>query len=106
MEKMLEDQTWETLVGEALLRQEAAKRGVEVSDADILSQIQTSPPREVMQLEAFQTNGRFDPQKYQQALADPRYDWTWLETYVRSYLPQQKVQQRIVSSVVVSDAEA
>jgi len=59
--------------------------GIRVSDADILVQIQTNPPREVMQIEAFQTNGQFDPQKYQQALADPRFDWTWLENYVRTY---------------------
>ena len=105
-EELLHEQTWESLVGEILLSQEADRLNIRVTDADVINEIERNPPPEIRSLEIFLTEGNFDPAKYAQALADPRVDWTWLERYVRSYLPQQKMQQRVWATVVVTDREA
>lgn len=105
--QQLEQQAWEDVVDLVLLRQEAERRDIEVTDAEILEVIRTTPPADIVDLPAFQTDGQFDPVKYERALADPALQPTWAdyEAQLRRTLPIQKLQEQIVAGVTVTDQE-
>ncbi len=105
--KQFQDQTWQTLVQQILLGNEIKKRGITVTDQEIIYNFQHNPPQELRQNESFQTNGKFDMKKYYQAMQNPQNDQFWMgvEDYLRNYLPYQKLQDIISSSVIVSDEE-
>ncbi len=101
----LENQVWEGLVQEILLRQEIKRRGITVSDSEIVAVLKYNPPSILRKNESFQTNGQFDYKKYLSALRDPRNDWRPVEQYVRNILPFQKLQDEVTSSVFVTPEE-
>src|SRR5262249_7237091 len=67
----LDDQAFTELVPARLLQQEYARRGIRVTDAEIIEAAKFSPPPNFMQSPELQTEGRFDPSKYQRFLASP-----------------------------------
>jgi peptidyl-prolyl cis-trans isomerase D len=103
----IEQQAWEDVVDLTLLRHEAQRRGIELTDSELVEYIKYNPPPDLVNLPAFQTEGEFDLQKYQQALADPALAQTWAdyEAQLRSTLPIQVLQEQIVAGVAVTDAE-
>jgi peptidyl-prolyl cis-trans isomerase D len=105
----LEEQTWESLVQQYLLWQEAEERGFMPTDQEVLMEIQSNPPAFVRAQPVFQTDSTFDHSKYLNALGDPSIDPRFkqaVEGYVRSSLPLQKLQEYMMASVRVTDAEA
>src|SRR2546430_2875500 len=58
------DQAFEQLVTDALLKQEYKRRGITVTDEEITTAALNNPPPQLMQSPDFQTEGRFDPEKY------------------------------------------
>jgi len=91
----LEEQAWNALVEEVILNQQLEKHRIRVTDDDIIAEMQNNPPQELMQNEAFQTNGRFDRSKYINALKmDPTF-FSRMEEFIRSYLPRQLLQETI-----------
>jgi parvulin-like peptidyl-prolyl isomerase len=103
--RRLRDQTWNQMVNQILLAEEIEKRNITVTDEELMHYIRNNPPPYIMQNEALQTDGQFDPQKYAQVLADPRYDWRPLENQYRAMIPMQKLQTLITATVRVTDAE-
>lgn len=105
--KHLQEQAFEQLVSDALLRQEYKRRGITVSDDEIAEAARTSPPPQFLQSPELQTDGRFDPEKYQRFLASPaaRQEGllVQLEAYYRDAIPREKLFQQIASDVYVSD---
>jgi len=102
----IRDEVWNNLVNQTLLNQEIKKRGIEVTDAELYEYMKRYPPKELQQHPAFQTpEGKFDYQKYLQALADPRIPWGQVEDLIRPNLELAKLQQSIVSLVRVTDEE-
>jgi len=103
----LANQAYEQLVGEVLLRQEYRRRGIKVTDEEIQNAARYSPPPQLMQNPELQTEGRFDPAKYQRFLASPlarqQGVLVQLESYYRSEIPKQKLFEQVVSDVYVSD---
>ena len=67
----LQDQAFDQLVTDALLRQEYRHRGISVTDDEILQAARFSPPPQLMQSTELQTEGQFDPAKYQRFLQSP-----------------------------------
>src|SRR5688500_2977908 len=67
----LQDQAFEQLVTDALLRQEYERRGITVTDDEILQAARFNPPPQLMQAPDLQTDGRVDPDKYQRYLRRP-----------------------------------
>jgi len=104
----LKDQAFEELVDAALLRQEYKRRGIVVADEEIADAARSSPPPQLMQSPELQTNGQFDPEKYQRYLASPaaRQEGLLLqlEAYYRDAIPREKLFQQVASDVYVSDA--
>ena len=104
----LQDQAYEQLVSDALLRQEYKRRGITVTDAEIADAARTSPPPQLLQSPELQTDGRFDPEKYQRFLASPAARQEGLlfqlEAYYRDAIPREKLFQQVASDVFLSDA--
>jgi peptidyl-prolyl cis-trans isomerase D len=102
----IREEVYNNMVNEILLNQEARKRGIQVSDAELYEYLRRYPPRELQGHPAFQTeDGQFDYQKYLQALNDPRVPWGQIESMVRPNLQLAKLQQSILSLIRVTDEE-
>lgn len=106
--RVAENQAFNELVSQVLLDEEYKRRGIRVSDAEIVDMAKYNPPPQFQQLAELQTDGRFDPSKYQRYLASPGARQAGvllnLETYFRSEIPKQKLFQQIAGDVYVSDA--
>lgn len=104
----IDEQAYNQLVTDILLEQEYAKRGIRVTDAEIIEAAKQNPPPQFMQAPELQTDGRFDQSKYQRFLASPGAKaqglLAQLEGYYRTELPKQKLFSQIAGDVFVSDA--
>jgi peptidyl-prolyl cis-trans isomerase D len=105
----LEDQAFDQLVTDALLRQEYKRRGITVTDDEILQAARYNPPPQLMQAPDLQTDGQFDPAKYQRFLQSPLAKeqgiLLQLEQYYRTEIPKEKLFDQIAGDVYISDAE-
>jgi len=105
----LQDQAFDQLVTDALLRQEYRRRGISVTDDEILQAARYSPPPQLMQSPELQTEGQFDPAKYQRFLQSPMARQQGLlmqlEQYYRTEIPKQKLYDQIATDVYVSNEE-
>ena len=103
----IEEQSWNSIVEDFLLTQEAQKRGLSASDSEVRDIMLNNPPAIVRQ--AFvDTTGRFDLNAYRRVIQDPNTPEAYLlqiEGYVRNTVPLQKLQDLVVSSAKVTDDE-
>lgn len=104
----LSKQVFDELVNDRLLRQELTRRGITATDQEVVAAAQSSPPPEIVQNPEFQTNGQFDPAKYQRYLSSPAAKQggvlAYLESYYRQEIPRQKLFAQLASEVYLSDA--
>ncbi|MBI2615376.1 MAG: SurA N-terminal domain-containing protein [Gemmatimonadetes bacterium] len=106
-QQALEDAVLENLVQEILLREEFSRRGITVSDEEIVAAAQNSPPPEIISTPEFQTEGQFDLAKYQRFIAsrsDPSFLLA-LEARYREEIPRAKLFDQLVADVYLSDAK-
>ena len=105
----LMDQAYDQLVTDALLRQEYKRRGITVTDDEIVQAARYSPPPQLMQAPDLQTDGRFDPQKYQRFLQSPLAKQQGLlyqlEAYYRTEIPKEKLFDQVASDVYITDGQ-
>ena len=107
-QERLGDEAFEQLVQERLLALEARRRGIVLTDREIVSAVQNAPPPEVQQSPEFQTEGRFDVDKWRRFLASSAIrpeDLQALERRYRAELPKVKLFRQVTSDVYVSDAK-
>ena len=100
----LEDQAWDEMVSSILIEQELDRRGIVVTDEELLNAARFSPPPGMVDNPAFQTDGQFDLTKYQQyiSVAD-RNLLLELEMYYRNVIPRAKLLRQVGSGIYVSD---
>ncbi|MHB1329050.1 MAG: SurA N-terminal domain-containing protein [Gemmatimonadales bacterium] len=100
------DQVWDQTVQTILLRKEYERRGLQVSDAEIVDAIRNLPLPDLQQVPTFQTNGQFDIEKYQRwlASAEGQQYIPVLESQYREQLLQAKLFRSVVADVFISDA--
>lgn len=107
-QSQVEQQVFDDMVNEMLLQQEYKKRGISVSDEEIIAAARTTPPPELRQNPELQTEGQFDMVKYQRFLANPAAKQggllQYLEAYYRQEIPKGKLFSQVTSDVYVSDA--
>ncbi len=103
--ELLREKAWNRMIQAMIIDQELAKAHIVISNEEIVHSIRTNPPDFLRQNEAFLTEGRFDYQKYRQAIDDPSVDWRWLENYYRSQLPYDHLRQRVAASARVTEGE-
>ncbi len=104
----VKEQAYNQLVSEVLLAQEYKRRGITVTDDEIRQAALYLPPPQLMQNPELQTEGQFDPEKYQRLLKSPTARQSGLlvnlENYYRSELPKQKLFEQIATDVYVTDS--
>ena len=106
-QKALEDAVLEDLVQQVLLQKELSRRGIRVTNEEIIAAAKNSPPPEVQQIPEFQTEGKFDFNKYQRYLnanADPNFLLA-LESRYRQEIPRLKLYEELASGVYVPTAK-
>jgi len=105
--RQVEDQAFNEMVSSILLENEYERRGIRVTDAEIVEMARYNPPPQFQQLPDLQTDGRFDAAKYQRFLASPAARQQGilvnLENYYRSEIPKQKLFSQIAGDVYISD---
>jgi peptidyl-prolyl cis-trans isomerase D len=102
----LRDEVWNDMVNQVLLNHEIAKRKIKITDSELYEYLRRYPPKELQENPAFKTkDGKFDYQKYLQALSDPRVPWKQVEDYIRPNLQMAKLQQTIITMVRVTGDE-
>jgi peptidyl-prolyl cis-trans isomerase D len=103
----IREQAWAQMVQSRLVAQEVRRRKIQVNPEEVKLAIRFAPPDFVMKAPGFQTNGQFDYKKYVAELDNPnsQVPWGQVEAYIAETLPQQKLQQEIVSGAKVSEAD-
>ena len=107
--RQVEDETLDEMVMQVLLAQEYKRRHITVSNDELKEFARYSPPPFLYDAPDLQTDGRFDPAKYQRLLASPQARTggllVGLESYYRTEIPKQKLFDEITSAVHISEAD-
>jgi peptidyl-prolyl cis-trans isomerase D len=98
---------WDQLVRNELLGSTAKKIGLKTVDKEVAWAVRNSPPDNVVKMEYFQTDGNFDRTKWNAYVNDPqaREGLVELEKDYRQTIGNQKVIDRIIAGVFVTDEE-
>ncbi|MGH7444222.1 MAG: peptidylprolyl isomerase, partial [Longimicrobiales bacterium] len=108
MDRQNKDAAWQQVVMEKLIALELERRGIVVTDEEVLQAARNVPPQEFMSNPMFLTDGQFDINKYHQFLASPAIDnqlLLQLESYYRQMIPRSKLYYQVVAGTFLSDAE-
>ncbi len=95
--QILRQQALQELIRNRLLVQEAERKGLKVSDEELQAYI--------VQIPAFNNQGRFDKRAYDMALQNINMTPAVFEANQREYLMRQKLERLVEDAVVVTDAE-
>ena len=105
----IENQAFDDMVQDILLQQEYRRRGITVSDAELRDYARFAPPRWITSAPDLQTDGQFDPAKYQRLLASGQARQSGLlvalEQYYRSEVPKQKLAEQVTAGVYATDLD-
>jgi len=106
LELMIEASTWDQLIDRAVIRSEAARRGVTVSEQEVSAAMLQSPLPRYRNNPAFRNEqGQFDIQRYQSWLVDPQTNTLPLEREYRDLIRQEKLRLQVLAGVIVSENE-
>jgi peptidyl-prolyl cis-trans isomerase D len=107
--RRIENSIFDQMVNDVLLQAEYRKRGISVSDDEVREFARYAPPPWITSAPELQTNGQFDPDKYQRLLASAQARQSGLllqlEAYYRTEIPREKLFDQIASGVYITDAE-
>lgn len=106
--RRIEDIAFQQIVDSILLAREYDRRGITVTDREIQHAAVAMPHPDLVQNPDLQTEGRFDPAKYQRLLQSPMARQQgltqFLEQYYRTEIPRQKLFEQIAAGVYLTDA--
>ena len=106
--RRIEDIAFQQIVDSILLAREYERRGIAVTDEEIQYAALAMPHPDLAQNPDLQTEGRFDPEKYQRLLQSPMARTQgltqFLEQYYRTEIPRQKLFEQIAAGVYLTDA--
>ena len=106
--RRIEDIAFQQIVDSILLAREYGRRGITVTDREIQYAAVSMPHPDLAQNPDLQTEGRFDPEKYQRLLQSPMARQQgltqFLEQYYRTEIPRQKLFEQIAAGVYLTDA--
>jgi peptidyl-prolyl cis-trans isomerase D len=108
-QRRIENAVFDQMVNDVLLSDEYQRRGIVVSDDEVREFARYAPPPWITSAQELQTDGRFDPQKYQRLLASPQARQggllVQLENYYRTEIPREKLYDQVSNGVYVADPE-
>ena len=98
---------WERLIADLIIQEQIAENKIVVGDEEVLFQMKNNPPPFLQNSDAFQSFGRFDLEKYLDAVLSPgQIDWKPIEDFMQNvYLPSYKLQQYITNSAAISSID-
>lgn len=102
----IEDEVWQQFVESGVLESEYKRRGITVSDDEVIQAIRNSPPADFMNVPEFQTDSQFDLNKYQRWLTSSvatQY-LPALEAQYRDQIRRSKLLRVVTADVYLSDA--
>lgn len=107
--RQVENETLDEMIMQVLLEQQYRRRRITVSDEELREFARYAPPPFLYNAPDLQTEGRFDPQKYQRLLASPQARQggllAGLESYYRTEIPKEKLYEQITDGVYITDAD-
>ncbi|UCF06731.1 MAG: peptidyl-prolyl cis-trans isomerase [bacterium] len=101
---MLAEQAWEMVIQKYLLSKELTRLNIIVTDNELVSFLRRNPHPSLQQVFTNE-EGTFDYQAYLKALADPEADWSQLERWGRSILPELKFEAMLAAQVHIPERE-
>jgi peptidyl-prolyl cis-trans isomerase D len=105
----IENQAFDEMVTEILLQQEYRRRGITISDTELRDYARYAPPRWITSDPSLQTEGQFDPAKYQRLLSSSQARTggllVALEQYYRSEVPREKLAEQVTAAVFATDVD-
>ena len=103
----IQQTVWRQLLHDHLIMQEVAKHNLVVTDDELYAFLRYNPPAELQQLPYFQTDGRFDYQKYVSSMANPQdaVFWASVEPFAKENVLKQKLQEMIIQAAHVTESE-
>jgi peptidyl-prolyl cis-trans isomerase D len=104
--EQIRDQVWEQFVQNNVLEAEYQRRGITVSEDEIVEAMRTSPPPEFQKIPEFQTDSQFDLGKYQRWLTSSvaQQYLPSLEAQYREQLQRSKLLRVVTADIYLSDA--
>jgi len=98
---------WERLIADLIIQEQIIKNKIVVGDEEVLFQMKNNPPPFLQNSDAFQSFGRFDLEKYLDAVLNPsQIDWKPIEDFMQNvYLPSYKLQQYITNAAAISSKD-
>ena len=101
----IRDEVWEQFVQNTVLDAEYRRRGITVSEDEIVQAIRNAPPAEVQKIPEFQTDSQFDLGKYQRWLTSSvaQQYLPALEAQFRDQLERSKLLRVVTADVYLSD---
>ena len=98
---------WERLIADLIIQEQIVENKIVVGDEEVLFQMKNNPPPFLQNSDAFQSFGRFDLEKYLDAVLNPgQIDWKPIEDFMQNiYLPSYKLQQYITNSAAISSID-
>lgn len=102
----IRNDVWDQFVTAQLLESEYRRRGIGVSDDEVVDAIRTTPLPDFFRLPEFQTDGKFDPAKYQKWLGSSvaQQFLPAMEAQYREELERAKLFRAVSADVFLSDA--
>ena len=100
-------QVWNDLVRDLIVQQNIEKMGISASEEEVLYHLRNNPPSFLQNNPNFQTDGQFDPVKYEEAINNPEGDeWLSIEQWMKNtYIPSYKLQQLIYATATITENE-
>ena len=94
---------WERLIADLIIQEQIEKNKIVVGEEEVLFQMKNNPPPFLQNSEAFQSFGRFDLEKYLNAVLNPdQIDWKPIEDFMQNvYLPNYKLQQYVINASAI-----
>ncbi|HUR95431.1 MAG TPA: SurA N-terminal domain-containing protein [Gemmatimonadales bacterium] len=104
--EQIRDEVWEQFVQNNVLDAEYRRRGITVTEDEIVEALRTSPPPEFQKIPEFQTDSQFDVAKYQRWLTSSvaQQYLPSLEAQYREQLQRSKLLRVVTSDIYLSDA--
>ena len=98
---------WERLIADLIIQEQIVENKIVVGDEEVLFQMKNNPPPFLQNSDAFQSFGRFELEKYLDAVLNPgQIDWKPIEDFMQNvYLPSYKLQQYITNSAAISSSD-
>jgi peptidyl-prolyl cis-trans isomerase D len=104
--QQVRDEVWEQFIQNSVLDAEYQRRGITVSEDEVVEAIRNSPPPEFREVPEFQTDSQFDMGKYQRWLTSSvaQQYLPSLEAQYREQLQRSKLLRVVTADVYLSDA--